>query len=1081
MPLGLAQESTLQLTLKAVDNASGAIKDVEQALDSLGAGTTLAGLGAQIGAVEHAITRMAAVAPTVTDMDAGFVAVEAAARDTAAAVKDVETALHGLGRGVSLADLSTQLHTLDATMAGVATEVGALTGEVQHGFKEMADAAHFGTAAITDAIRTAGVEQVEAMRAATREMTDTLRTSLQTQDKDVERSAQHRKNILGKGLDTVKQMAIWGTGYQVFNALTDSVFGFIGGLITVNATLQTNERTFSAIFGSGGAGEQAVKWLDEFARHVPATREEMIQAGLTVATLGDDLNKVIPALSDVAAVMGVDMTRAAQAFADAQLGRFEMLQMTLHVTKQELVNYGLELDNQGHVLNDSFVPAFLKLAQTPQFLGQAEKQVHTFTGALSNIGDNLSRLQELAGASAFRVLEKELNVLNKALDSPTAARWAAGIGDALGHALEAVINFTHWFLTNFGPPIMHFINMLVGAWNMAAPAIQGALHIIEAALSTAAQFVNGPIKKAFFEAIGNIVNWWHDNAGKMDDVFTNLKESAEKFWTSLSDKMKDTVKLLQGVWTIVWGGISGTVAIALDIIHGDLGKAKDDFIEIWKAYAVGTLKIVNSLVDSIIRAFDAMLPGINKVLTFLVQTGARAFGMLGQIVINSLGGLWTNFSNKMLAKAQDFANSPLGFLLGPAADEILHQRPGKAPFLRDVSEAGAAAAAEAPKINLQFDSRQAIAHADELFQGWIDAVHLRMDQHAHDTGKKWWDNFLAELNKHGIKFPKFLDTTSPEQAPGPTGSITAGGDPRTQAREAHRAVTEATARFQVFLEHGAPGGMAAGLKLIADIARADYVEKKSRDETTLDVIRYTKDLLGLMLKRAEDHIQLDKDHHASQADLQRDANSYMAVFAQLPGVTKEQIALERERINKEIKSDPKDVLNLALQQFQDMRTLHMSNAALMAQVGIIMKDYATTGIKPGTLHYKALQQQLIDEVTGGTAGAGYTRPAEPRYMPYGGLGRQPGFGGVEVMFGGPQADPTSRIVAELRYQNEHLREQVKHLQALLHPMQQTASNTGQTARNTSGHTMGHEATYPAPPQPSTAAMRRGGGMVPVPV
>jgi hypothetical protein len=269
----------------------------------------------------------------------------------------------------------------------------------------------------------------------------------------------------------------------------------------------------------------------------------------------------------------------------------------------------------------------------------------------------------------------------------------------------------------------------------------------------------------------------------------------------------------------------------------------------------------------------------------------------------------------------------------------------------------------------------------------------------------------------------------------------AGEDSRTVAIKVHQLMSQATEQYR-------QQALTAGQNVFA------LAQEQNRVRTPQDVMNYVN----------------------SQMVLQRQAPLQ-------PGETQAQrnvsLALQQNHL---IQSGFEGLIAQARKHFE-FDTSPQGNAAMALKdenriLALTAQEQKKMGLSPADIAFnsRVLRAQLEQSRQGS-----YTRPAEPRYMPYGGLGRQPGFGGVEVMFGGPQADPTSRIVAELRYQNEHLREQVKHLQALLYPMQQTASNTGQTARNTSGHTMGHEATYPAPPQPSTAAMRRGGGMVPVPV
>jgi hypothetical protein len=1103
MPLGLAQETTLQLTLQAVDHASTAIRDVERSLASLGSGTTLADVNAQLQSMGRSITSMASTMPTVQDVEAGFLAVESAVHASTVAVGSVEAALHRLGAGVNLAALLNELRRLDTTMSQVEGQVVILTDEVRDGFKQMADAASYGTAAITDAIRVASAEQIEIVRNAMTQMTAATQQGMQKQATAAREGAAHTKGFFDKTLDIGKQMLIWGLAYRVFNDMTNAVGNFGAGLVTVNSSVEQATQTFAALFGSHSAGEQAVEWLDRFAERVPATREEVIQAGMTIASLGDDLTTVMPALSDVAAVMGVQLPRAAQAFADAQMGRFEMLQMSLHITKDDLVKYGMQVDATGHVLNDSFVPAFKELAKVrfgpDSPLGQSgsQAQMDTFAGKISNVADAITRLQEELGKGlhkngVFNVLKQQLDGLIAALSSKEFQHMAEVIGTGLGVGMGAAIN-----------AVKTAVKFIVAVWQSAEPTIRTAAHMITEAMGTIGTFLQQKVLPVVLQVIGQMVQWWDNHKEQIGVILNTVITVVMTFVGTLQSNLAAGLHVLHGVWEISWALISGSLGAVIDLMTGNWKKFGEDLNNMATGIAIGILEVLRGLVDKTIEIISHMADPINN-LEHALYDATKPFAdelyNLGTIVevtwdrmYNKVVGIIDKLGDNKLVKALAATGNPLAQAL-QAVSGMLH--PVALPTRQEI-EAGRTTAEGIytlgfrPDVNLTFGATQQQAQAQfdaqvELYEKQIrespnlftGAPSTYGTPTSHQAaGKSFMERFNEWMRAHRLDFTSVTKDGDSGTAPAGTGG--ASTDFRSAGRDIAHAVTEAHTRFQLFLSRGAPGGMAVGLQDIRDIARADAAAKKSRDEIALDVLQSTKQLIDTLLGQAKNQFDLDKAHHASQATLQRDENNYLAILAKTPGITPQQIAIERARLDAERKGDPQATLNAAKQTLDDMRTLHMSQNALVGQINVIMRDYGALGVKPGSLHYQALHQQLLDEVTGGAAG--YTRPAEPRYMPYGGLGRQPGFGGVEVMFGGPQADPTSRIVAELRYQNEHLREQVKHLQALLYPMQQTASNTGQTARNTSGHTMGHEGTYPTPPQPSTAAMRRGGGMVPVPV
>ena len=95
-------------------------------------------------------------------------------------------------------------------------------------------------------------------------------------------------------------MFLWNVGMGLFNRAEETVTGFARGLVQVNSELEQSTQTFSAVYGSAEKGRQAVAWLDDFAQPVPATRQEVISAGLALASMGDNIGEVLPRLANVA-------------------------------------------------------------------------------------------------------------------------------------------------------------------------------------------------------------------------------------------------------------------------------------------------------------------------------------------------------------------------------------------------------------------------------------------------------------------------------------------------------------------------------------------------------------------------------------------------------------------------------------------------------------------------------------------------------------------------------------------------------------------------------------------------------------
>jgi hypothetical protein len=916
-----------------------------------------------------------------------FVLLLKAQDEATAAIQSVGHELQKLGEGVSLAGLSAQLGQLGERLDAVAPRAS------------------------------------EAARAV----------------ENVGHAAEHAGGPLARFAEFGKQMVLWNVGYAAVNAVTGAVGNFAAGLVSVNETLEQNKATFAAIYGSQGAGSDAVRWLDRFAETVPATREQVIEAGLAVATLGDNLGDVMQPLSNIAAVMGVDLPRAAQAFSDAQMGRFEMLQMTLHVTKEELQKYGLQLDNTGHVLNNSFVPAFEKLGNE-RFGTAAALQMHTFGGLVSNVADALTRLQEIAGKGIFDVLKGQLEGVIKALSSTQAQRWAMAIGDAMGHALQGAITFAGWIIHNFGPPILAVLNVVTYAWNKMAPVVQGAVHLIEGTLAGIGTFLQGTVLPVVENALGQVKGWWDEHSTSVATVWSNIGAAVKRFWDWLGGAARNAMTELQGAWTIAWGVISGVVGVAVDLISGDWTKAKTDLLDIWKAIQVGVLEIINGLVDQIIHVFNLMAGPVATALNAvfvpafkgIVALAVELFTALSLKVQDIFGGMVDSVADKVLSIPNKIAHvsnklaeqirrtlgfhtgagggGASGFGSGPTRDEQIWAQ---------AQAAGQSAASfvggmlgPSPIPTLTFDEHRVSSVVDKWFTALEKKIDPKLTTGATAAGKQWWNDFLLDLKKHGITLPALPGAGAAPPPPKGTGDTTGGDQGATSTKDLVQAAKNA---FDLLLEKG-PVTWAAGMKDIAAIAAAEHAAKVPEGQIALDVLRDTKQLIDRLLAQAQKQFDFDAHvAHPSIKALHQDEANYLAILAKTPGITPLDIASARQGMDRQI---------------ADL--------------------------------FKA------------TAGGQMPAVPAPAYGTYGGLAT--GYGQTTVSFGGTQQSGWAAIVAELRAQLAFWRQRAIRDELLLRAGQETAESSTQTAMNTARleSVLSHWTT-PGPPSPSVAGRTRASG------
>lgn len=117
-----------------------------------------------------------------------------------------------------------------------------------------------------------------------------------------------------------KQFAIGDLAAEALRKTLAGAKGLAGSFLNVATETENYEVRLKALLGSQEAASEAMEFFEKVASKVPFTLEDIIEAGTTVTAFGADLKKWTPILADLAAVMGMDVTEAANALGRAYAG-----------------------------------------------------------------------------------------------------------------------------------------------------------------------------------------------------------------------------------------------------------------------------------------------------------------------------------------------------------------------------------------------------------------------------------------------------------------------------------------------------------------------------------------------------------------------------------------------------------------------------------------------------------------------------------------------------------------------------------------------------------------------------------------
>lgn len=135
-------------------------------------------------------------------------------------------------------------------------------------------------------------------------------------------------------------------------------------------------------------------WLssvNQMASKSPFNYADIVQYGRLVEAQHYNFLKLEPDIENIASASGKTFGTTTQALLDGVNGRIMMLEQELGISKETLIKYGAEYDKQGHLMSQSsFFKAIDAIAKGPD-AGASEKQLHTLSGAYSNVQDSIFR------------------------------------------------------------------------------------------------------------------------------------------------------------------------------------------------------------------------------------------------------------------------------------------------------------------------------------------------------------------------------------------------------------------------------------------------------------------------------------------------------------------------------------------------------------------------------------------------------------------------------------------------------------------------------------------------------------------
>ena len=341
-----------------------------------------------------------------------------------------------------------------------------------------------------------------------------------------------------------------------------------GSFLNVATQVENYTVRLKALLGSQEAAADAMEFFQEVASKVPFTLQEVIAAGTTVTAFGADLEKWTPILTDLAAVMGLDLTDAANALGRAYArgaGAADIFRERgiLQIIKDSAKLKG-GIDDITKLTLPEFRDAMYDAFTDPEgkISGAADDLSRTWDGMISMLSDAWFQFrQAVMESGVFDMLKDGLkSVLDKIImlrESGKLKEWAENTADAIKGLISTVSELNGILLSSKGPITSvaeRLSELYLNFFNLESPA-QEFKRIEEEATLRAIEFKNS-LKalspsmeeiREHFEKGEEHANAWMEEIKKADDETFAFKQTIKE----LGDWWGETKRLWEEAHPVI--------------------------------------------------------------------------------------------------------------------------------------------------------------------------------------------------------------------------------------------------------------------------------------------------------------------------------------------------------------------------------------------------------------------------------------------------------------------------------------------------------------------------------------------------
>ena len=480
-----------------------------------------------------------------------------------------------------------------------------------------------------------------------------------------------------------------------------------------NALKETSQTTWTTLLGSQ---EEAIAQLDrieQFAAKTPFSQmgvDTMAKYLHNAGYEGDEVFSTLTKIGDMGSAFGVqedalvEMTRQFSQVQQAGVAYTEDLNIladrgipiyqALAEATGSTVAEVKKMASEGKITAEVYNAAIDSMAATTQ--GAMDAQSQTFSGMMSTLQDNLTKLAGLLTEQLFNAVKGVLDVMLPLIEAFVSAYSESGslseaFASVLVPALENVGVNVEW-LQSIWDTFTNFLNDVYNS--MILPLFDGFREMVDDTaqnfsknsgsimnifknvgdiLSSVWDSVIKPMWDAFMEVLFTLWKVYNDNIGNILKLWETFSQALKKVWDSIVKPVWDAVmEAIKKVWGVfqeylpeiqrivdeVFGMIQSlwetVLKPALDAIGGFL---QNVLLPIWDTvFTYGILPVVETVFQTIIKLWDNSLkPMLQGIIDFLSGVFTGDWKKIWSGLSNFFGGIWEGM--KTMAKA------PMNFII----------------------------------------------------------------------------------------------------------------------------------------------------------------------------------------------------------------------------------------------------------------------------------------------------------------------------------------------------------------------------------------------------------------------------------